>query len=299
MSRRYVCFLAASLLASTASAQSLPPGKTVGSATLAGITQFDTDFDSSGSFRRTEVVANGELLRQFTPQLAAGLSVRYQFTQWRFDQPMAFGGRAPWGDVQAPQVGATFMYTPAADWRVIIAPSVEWSYEDGASAGDAQIYGAVVMASKVFSPTLTLGLGAAAYRQLYETKVFPFLTINWQINDQWSLSNPLPAGPAGGAGLELIYEPSEGLEIGMGGAYRSDVFRLRNDGPVPGGIGETTSIPLFLRISRDFSASTRLDFYAIALVNGKLSVKNPGGDDLVAEDYKTGAALALSLRHQF
>lgn len=299
MSRRFACTLACSLVATATMAQALPPGATVSAATLFGVTQFDTDFDSSGSFRRSEVVAKGEVLRQFTPRLAAGLNVSYQFDQWRFDQPHAFGGRAPWGDIQAPQIGATFLYSPAADWRVIVAPSIEWSYEDGASAGDAQVYGAVVMASKVFSPTLTLGLGAAAYRQLYETKVFPFLTIDWQITDQWSLSNPLPAGPAGGAGLELAYEPSEGLEIGVGAAYRSTVFRLKDDGPVPGGIGEATSIPLFLRISRDFSASTRLDFYAIALVNGKLSVKNQIGDDLVTEDYKTGAALALSLRHQF
>lgn len=299
MPRSSVFILACSLVAISAGAQTLPPGTTVSSATLSGITQFDTDFDNGGSFRRSEVVANGELLRQFTPQLAAGLNVRYQFTQWRFDQPRAFGGLAPWRDIEAPQVGATFIYAPATDWRVIVAPSVEWSYENGASAGNAQIYGAVVMASKVFSPSLTLGLGAAAYRQLYETKVFPFLTIDWQINDRWSLSNPLPAGPAGGAGLELEYDPMEGLEIGVGGAYRSTVFRLKDDGPVPGGIGESTSIPLFLRISRDFSASTRLDFYAIALVNGKLSVKNRNGDDFVSENYQTGAGLALSLRHQF
>lgn len=103
----------------------------------------------------------------------------------------------------------------------MVAPSVQWSYEDGASASDAQIYGAVAIASKVFSPTLTLG------------------------------------------------------------------------------IGEATAIPLFLRISRDFTPKTRLDFYAIALVNGKLTLKSPGGDDVVSENYKTAPALALSLRHRF
>jgi len=280
-------------------AQSLPPGTTVGSASLAGGAQFDTDFDSGGNFRRAELAASGEILRQWTPQLAAGLTVRYQFDQWNFDQPKAFGGRAPWGDVQAPQLGASLIYAPAADWRIVIAPSIQWSYEDGASASDAQIYGAVAIATKVFSPTLTLGIGAAAYRELSETKVFPFIAVNWKINDQWRLSNPLPAGPAGGAGLELTYTPVEGWEFGGGGAYRSTAFRLNNDGPVPGGIGEATSIPLFLRISKDITPKTRLDFYALALVNGKLTLKSPGGDDIVSEDYKTAPALALSLRHRF
>ncbi len=54
---------------------------------------------------------------------------------------------------------------------------------------------------------------------------------------------------------------------------------------------------MFLRISHDFSKQTRLDFYAIALVNGKLTVNNPNGDEVVAQDYKTAPALAL--RHRF
>ncbi len=299
MNRRIAIALAASTLAATVGAQSLPPGTTVSSVALTGITQFDTDLDSGGSFRRSEVVASGELLRQFTPQFAAGMSVRYQFAQWNFDQPKAFGGRAPWGDIQAPQIGATFLYAPNEDWRIVVAPTLEWAYEDGASAGDAQIYGAVVIASRVFSPTLTLGVGGAVFRQLYQTKVYPFITVDWRINDQWRLSNPLPAGPAGGAGLELTYQPRDGWETGFGGAYRSTVFRLNDEGTVPGGIGEQTAIPLFLRISHDFSRQTRLDFYAIALVNGKLTVNNPSGDEVFSDKYKTAPALALSLRHRF
>jgi len=299
MNRRIAIAIATSALAATVEAQSLPPGTTVSSAALAGITQFDTDFDSGGSFRRSEVVATGELLHQFTPRLAAGLSLRYQSARWSFDQPKAFGGRAPWGDIQAPQIGATFLYAPTEDWRILVAPTIEWSYEDGASAGDAQIYGAVVIASKVFSPTLTLGAGGAVFRQLYQTKVYPFVTVDWRINDRWRLSNPLPAGPAGGAGLELTYKPGEGWETGFGGAYRRTVFRLNGEGAVPGGIGEQTGTPLFLRIGHDFSKQTRFDFYAIALVNGKLAVDNPNGDEVVSEGYKVAPALALSLRHRF
>ena len=299
MNRRIALALATSALAANVEAQSLPPGTTVSSAALTGINQFDTDLDNGGNFRRSEVVASGELLRQFTPRLAAGLSVRYQFAQWNFDQPKAFGGRAPWGDIRTPQIGATFLYAPAEDWRIVVAPTIEWSYEDGASAGDAQIYGAVLIASKVFSPTLTLGVGGAVFRQLYQNKAYPFITVDWRINDRWRLSNPLPAGPAGGAGLELTYQPRQGWEAGFGGAYRRTVFRLNDEGAVPGGIGEQSGTPLFLRIGHDFSKQTRLDFYAIALVNGKLAVNRPNGDEVVSEDYKTAPALALSLRHRF
>ena len=90
-------------------------------------------------------------------------------------------------------------YTPTEDWVIGFIPSVGWSYENGASANDALEYGAVVTASKVFSPRLTLGLGAAVFHQIYETKVFPFPVIDWQIDDHWKLMNPSrrdpPVGP--------------------------------------------------------------------------------------------------------
>ncbi|MEO6566037.1 MAG: hypothetical protein ABIO63_08380 [Casimicrobiaceae bacterium] len=56
---------------------------------------------------------------------------------------------------------------------------------------------------------------------------------------------------------------------------------------------------MFLRINCDIGASKGLHFYAWTLVNGKLWVKNPGGDDVVSADRKPGAALASSLRHRF
>ena len=75
------------------------------------------------------------------------------------------------------------------------------------------------------------------FHQFYETKVFPFPVIDWQIDDHWKLTNPFQAGPAGGAGLELNYAFNERWEMGIGGSYRSYVFRLSRDGPVGNGIG--------------------------------------------------------------
>ena len=147
-------------------AQGLPPGTTVGSAALTGIAELDTDLDRGGSIRWAGAMASGSLLRQVTPQFAAGVSVQYEYQSWTFDQPAAFGGVAPWGDIMQPRVGLTFSYAPSADWRVVVSPSVAWAYESGASTGDALEYGAVLVASRVFSPRLTLGLGAACYISL-------------------------------------------------------------------------------------------------------------------------------------
>lgn len=299
MNRRWMLVLSLWGVSATISAQDLAPGTTVTSTSASVISQFDTDLDAGGSFRWTGGLVTGSVLHQFTTQFAAGLSLQYDFQQWHFDNPSGLGGTAPWRDINQPQVGATFIYAPAEDWQIMVSPSVAWGYETGASSGNSATYGAVVVVSKDFSPTLTIGLGAAVYRQIFETRTYPFLAIEWQINERWKLANPFPAGPQGGAGLELSYAFGNGWEAGFGGTYRSFVFRLDQDGPVPNGIGEQTYIPVFLRLSRTIGKQSQFDFYVAGLANGSLNVKNPDGNDRYSDDYRVAPTLGLTFRHRF
>jgi len=293
--------LAATLAACTlaAHAQDMAADTTVSSAAVSGIAQFDTDLHGGGSFRWSGAIASASLYRQFTPQLGAGLSVQYDGQQWHFGNPVRMGATAPWRDVYQPQVGATLMYAISEEWRVVVSPSVSWAYANGASTGDALNYGAVVIASRDFSPTFTLGLGAAVFRQIDKTRAFPFVAIDWQIDDKWRLTNPFPAGPTGGAGLELVYKASDDWQAGFGGTYRSYAFRLAQDGPVPGGIGENTFIPVFLRLSRNIGRQAQLDLYAAALANGTLKVKNREGNELASDGYDVAPAVAVTFRYRF
>jgi hypothetical protein len=284
---------------SMAAAQGLPSSTTVSSAALYARAQLSTDFDQGGSFSWGGLLASGSVLHQFTPQFAAGVSLRYEYQDWHFSNPVAFGGTAPWNNLNFPQVGAAFVYTPAEDWRLALIPTVEWAYENGASTGDALNYGAVVTAARVLSPGLTLGLGAAVYHQIYTTKVFPFPVVDWKIDGHWKLTNPFQAGPAGGAGLELTYAFNDRWEMGAGGSYRSLVYRLAADGPVGNGIGENKFIPLFLRVSYQLEPRTQLDFYAAALTGGKLTVKNASGNDVTNDAYQTAPALGVTLQTRF
>jgi len=291
--------LACVIIATPARTQGLAPGTTTTSAALSALFLFDTDFDTGGKFSWGGARASGGMLHQFTPQIAAGLSISYEYQDWTFTDPVAFGGVAPWKNINRPRLAGTFLYTPASDWVLGFIPSVGWSYENGASLGDALEYGAVVTAAKVVSPTLTLGLGAAVFHQIYQTKVFPFPVINWQIDGRWKLTNPLEAGPAGGAGIELTYGITDKWEIGAGGSYRSYVFRLSQDGPVGNGIGQNNFVPVFLRLSYHAGSATQLDLYAAALTGGKLTVKNASGNDLSNDLYKTAPALGMTLQTRF
>jgi len=280
-------------------AQDLPVGSTVTGTSLTGIAQFDTNLDSGGRFRWSGAGAQASLLHQFATNAAVGFQVGYDYQSYHFDSPTAFGGMSPWRNVQQPEIGATFIFAPSEDWTIMVSPSVSWAYESGASTGDALQYGAVVAATKDFSPTLSIGLGAAVFRQIDETQAFPFLAVDWQIDKNWKLSNPFAAGPTGPAGLELSYTINEQWETGFGGSYRSYSFRLDREGPVPDGIGEQRFIPVFVRLSRNLGPRAQIDLWAAGLANGRLNVKNRNAEDVVAEDYSFAPTLAVTLRYRF
>jgi hypothetical protein len=85
--------IAAAFLATPVFAQGLQPGEVSASGSITGINQFDTDLDHSGSFHWAGVQIGGNVTRQFTPQVAAGFSLRYDYQDWNWDKPAAFAGR--------------------------------------------------------------------------------------------------------------------------------------------------------------------------------------------------------------
>ena len=290
--------LAGAAACGPAAAQERKPGDVTGSGSVTVVGQIDTDFDSGGgSFHWNGIIVAGSVTWQLSQQFSAGLTGRYDLESWKFSTPNALGSVAPWGDINRPSVGLNLAYQHASDLAFFVAPQIEWDFESGASAGNAQNYGAVVGATKVFSPKLILGLGAGVFRQIDETRVFPFLIVNWQIDDKWRLTNPLRAGPAGGAGLELAYAINDNWEAAGGGTYREYRFRLRGDGPTPDGIGQNKGIPLYARLSRKLGPKGRIDLYAGTVVGGKLEVNDASGGTVSSSDYKVaplfGATVAM------
>ena len=294
----FAILLLASSFAATAQAPAAP-GEVSSSLTLTALGQLDTGIDQGGRFRWTGADLGGSISRQFTPALSVGVQARYVAENWSFDTPTAFGAAAPWKNILRPSIGLNVGYNLAPDLSLFVAPQVEWAYESGASASDGLNYGAVAGVTKVFSPTLFAGFGLGVFRQIDRTQYFPFVIVNWQINDAWRLSNPLQAGPAGGAGLELAYTASDDWELAGGAAYRDYRFRLRSDAPTPSGLGQNSGAPVFARLTRKFGPVAQIDLYAGAVVGGRLRVLNEAGTVVQSSDYNPAPFFALSGTIQF
>ena len=287
------------IAALAAHAQTAKPGEFSASTSITAVNTFNTDLDSGGDFHWASGIVSGSVTRQFTEQFSAGIALRYDFQDWKFGSPSAFGGQAPWKYLNAPTITVNLNYALQPDLMIGVIPLLGWGYESGAGGGNALIYGGIVSATKVFSPSLVLGVGAGVIRQIDETKVFPFVIINWQIDEHWRLANPFDAGPAGGAGVELAYAPDDRWEFAVGGAYRLYRFRLSDGGPAPKGVGENRLIPLFARVTRKLGPQTRIDLYVGASVYGRLSVDDANGNGLAQDDYKTAPAIGITLAHRY
>jgi hypothetical protein len=241
----------------------------------------------------------GKLGRAFGTSVSADVSVAYVYEDWNFGSPSALGAVAPWGTINRPSVSAGVRYRYSDALTFLVAPQVQWDYETGASASDGLSYGAVLGAVYKYSPTLTVGLGAAAFRQVNKTEVFPFVIVNWQINDKLLLSNPLEAGPTGGPGIELTYDLDEAWDLGIGVAFRDTRFRLRRDGPTPDGIGQDKGVPIFAHLEFSPSRALTVDFYAGAIVNGNMRVLNSNGSTVASSDYKPQPVLGIRASYAF
>ena len=201
------------------------------------------DLDQGGDFSVSRAIVRGGVTGQAAPGVGAGVTLSYDYNDYSFSNPAAFGGVAPWNIVQRIGVAVPLSFELRDGWSVGVAPSVDWFRENGADTGDSLSWGAIVSATRRFADGNRLGFGVGVYDRIEKTSAFPFLIVDWRLSDRWRLVNPLAAGPVGGAGLELDYLLGGGWEIGVGGAFRSLRFRLSESGPVPNGVSATFIAP--------------------------------------------------------
>jgi hypothetical protein len=275
------------------------PGATTTSAYAGATYRFSADIDGGGDADALGLVAGATIAHQVNRQFNIGLTLRYGFEDWSFSDPVAFGGVAPWDKIHRPGINVPMTWAFDPTLRLFVNPSIEWAYEQGASTGDAENYGAFVGMSKTFSPDLTLGLGAGVFREMGETEVFPLVIVDWKFAPGWRLGNPLPVGPSGGAGLEVAYAWNDRWEFGLAGAFREYRFRLDRDGPFPNGIGEHREIPLVLRATWRVDRGTNVDFFAGAALSGRLRVSDRDDNHLVTEDIDPAPVVGVAIRARF
>jgi hypothetical protein len=255
--------------------------------------------DGGGEYRMFGTIVRAGVQTGFGGTNMAGLSFNYDYFDYSFSDPVAFGGRAPWNVVRRYGVAAPLLFGVGDQWVLSAIPSVDWFRENGADEGEALTWGAVLSATRLFEGGNRLGLGVGVFQRLEKTSYFPLLLIDWKLADRWRLVNPLSAGPTGPAGLEIDYRLDGGWNLGLGAAWRTTRFRLSEAGPVANGIGEERGVPVFLRATRSFGRGMSMNLYAGVVAAGQLRVEDPNGNALREVDVDPAPLVGVTFSARF
>ncbi|UCG38437.1 MAG: hypothetical protein JSV00_09705 [bacterium] len=259
----------------------------------AGTDVGDSEMDLSGYLVQVEknLVQNRRLI--------LGFSASYGMWNYTFAGPPADTWNGPWGKVRSVGGGLAIIAPGSGKWSYFLAPVLDCFWEEGADAADGLVSGAVAAAVHSFRHDRRLGLGAGVFKGLEDTMVFPFISVSWQLNEDLALQNPLSAGPAGPAGLELVYDPSGTWQIGGGWAYTSFRFRLDDEGVGPDGVGEISGINVWVRASWQVDPKVKLGAYAGASLAGDAVIEDSNGRELESEHVGPTPLAAVTMEWKF
>jgi len=263
------------------------------------IYQLEADLDSGGSFDVQRHLLRFDISRFLDRHWTVGLGLSVEYERWNFSDVAGLAGVDLWDEIFRPGISVPVFYSPGEKWRFGVIPSIDFAGATGAETSESLSYGAVLTAAYAVRPDLMVGVGTGIFERLDQSEVFPYLVIDWKIDDRLRLTNPFRAGPVGPAGLELVYTPDDTLEMGVGGAYRSYRFRLDDSSAVVDGIGEVDFWAPFLRVGWRLGNHYRLDINGGALVGGSIAIEDEDGNDLGDTGYDTAPFIGVTLKGRF
>jgi len=298
-----VVMISVVVLPSTSCAQTdgyNPAGNSVNfSFSASTVYQFNANVDDGGTLHVARYNSAFDVSDRVNKDLRLGLSLAYEYDDYDFSGLTKFPVARPWSEVNRFGISVPVHYTFTDNWRLFVSPSVQWAGESRAKWDDALSYGAVAGISYRIRPDAVIGLGAGVYSNIKDTTVFPYITVNWQMTERLRLINPSRTSPAGPAGLELVYAIDKYWETGLGVAYRAYRFRLEENGPIPNGIGEYKTVPVFARISYKFTPKIRIDVYGGATFVNKIYIEDQDGHELFSTKTDIAPLIGLTFVARF
>lgn len=257
---------------------------------------FDADLDEGdGSVSTTRLDEAFGIGYRATDRITLGLRLGAEYSFYDFDDfETVAGGGNPMDDAFMYSVTPTIAFKVNDDWTLIGGGIFRWAGESDADTGDAFTGGGLAAANYRVNDRLTIGFGFIVASRLEDGTIFiPALTIDWKINDRWSLSNEEKPG------LALRYEATERLQLAVEAWYTTRDYRLDDDNPIPSGAMEDTSVPL--AFSARWKALDKLTIIGRVGTNvyHTFEFRNDDGDEVTDTDVDPGLVLGLEAKVAF
>jgi hypothetical protein len=240
---------------------------------------FDAGVDTGGDLTATRARVGA------TVNIPAGqrglVSIGYDYELSNYDFTGATGvipGTSdPWGTIHAHGLSATYARRASLRWSWLVGGNLAWSAEEGADLGEGFTGGGFGAAQFAVTEKLIIGVGVGARSRLDDSAmVYPVILMDWSFAEKWKLSNE------GRPGLTLSYVPNEQWSLDVTGGYEFRDFRLDDSGPLPGGVGTDSRLPLSVGVTWTprpmFTFSARVGVHLLTEIEAKDSAGNTVGE---------------------
>lgn len=243
------------------------------------------------------VRAYAEIGRSWRTEQGARLGLSIGYGEQHYDFSGAgFALPDPWGRIRELRLGARYVHPLDSAWSLFAFPSLRFSAESGAALDDGATVGVLAGGTYRFSEDLSIGPGVGVFSEIEDdVSLFPILLLDWAITDRLSLESGRGFAASRGPGLQLRWRQSSTWDFAVGGRYEKVRFRLDDDGPAAGGVGEDASVPVFAVARYHASRDTMLSLLVGAQTSATLRLEDSNGALVREADADTGAFYGLTL----
>lgn len=257
---------------------------------------FEADIDDTqGSVSTTRIGSDLGLRYRATDRIGLGLKFGAEYSFYDFDDFETVAGLGdPFSDGSMYALTPTISFSPNDQWTFIGGALLRWSAEEGADLGDGFTGGGLFAVNRRVNDRLTLGFGFIVGTRLEDDTIFiPALSIDWKINDRWSLSNEEKPG------LAIRYKAMENLTLAAEAWYTTRDFRLDDDNPIPSGAMEDTRVPASISARWRAMDNLMLIGRVGAYVYHEFEFRNAAGDEVTDADVDPSLFIGLEGRLTF
>ena len=294
---RHLCILGlpmAAGLPATAQEQGAPSPYSF-SITGAVLGSSEGDMSNGDNFQwtRSYVEAQGTLnTSRFS---SIGLQIGGGQTNYSFGR--GYNGRTKL-DVDEVNLSVPMRFRVGARRAAIVIPQLNFAAESGADLSDGMTYGVIAGVTWKLSPTLLIGPGFGLQSSLLdETVFFPFLLIDWEFADRWSIATGSGFAATRGPGLRLAFDATSTWEIGIEARYEEFEFRLSDSSG--GGTGVDRSVPIVLTSRWSPSEALTLNGFVGVAADGEFVYEDGHGNEITKSDYDPAPIFGLLARYEF
>ncbi len=292
-----VAFVALLPAAGAAQAQDSPWRPFV---SITGAYEGKGDLDQGGDFSAWSTLVRAGATRDLGGGNGVGVTLNYDYTDYSFSNPVAFGGVAPWNIVQRYGVAVPLSFGLSDGWSVGFVPSVDWFRENGAKSGDSIVWGGIVSGTKRFADGNRIGLGVGVYDRIEKTGVYPFLIVDWRLSDRWRIDQPAGRRSDRARRPRARLPARRRLDPRLRRRISQPALPPQRERPGAERRRRGTRVPLFLRATYAISGDQMaLHLYAGAIVAGELRVDDSSGNRLRSDDFDPAPFFAATFTARF